>query len=193
MKDSRLIAIVGNEANFPKTNTKEIAICGRSNCGKSSLINTLFNTKKLAHTSSKPGKTITINFFKYSDNLSIVDLPGYGYAKVSFKIKDEWGKVLEKYFNNRKQLKKVMLLIDVRREITVDEINFIDWLNKERIEVFIIFTKIDKLNKNDFSKKKLYLIDKINSLWQDTNYKTFFTSSMKKIGIEELKKEIEKI
>lgn len=193
MKDSRLIAIVGKEANFPKINKKEVAICGRSNCGKSTLINTIFNTKRLAHTSSKPGKTITINFFNYLDKLTIVDLPGYGYAKVSFEIKDAWGKILEKYFKSRKQLKKAMILIDVRREITDDEINFINWLNKEKIEVIIIFTKIDKLNRNDFTKKRLYLIDKINSLWQDINYKIFFISSVKKTGVEELKKEIEKI
>ncbi|MCP4114663.1 MAG: YihA family ribosome biogenesis GTP-binding protein [Desulfobacteraceae bacterium] len=125
----------------------ELAFAGRSNVGKSSLINTLLNRKKLVKTSSKPGCTQLINFFMLNNELSIVDLPGYGYAKVSKKVRAQWGPMVERYLKIRETLRAMVLLIDMRREPGKEEFGLIDWFEANRVPYIIVLTKADKLSK----------------------------------------------
>lgn len=143
----------------PPTDMPEIAFLGRSNVGKSSFINSICNMKKLAKTSATPGKTRLINFFEINEKFMFVDLPGYGYAKVSAKMQEEWQKNLEDYLLNREQLKCLILLIDARHDIQKNDLMMIEWLNYHKLNYRIIATKADCYSKsklqahlNDLSK-----------------------------------------
>ena len=125
----------------PKSKLPEYALVGRSNVGKSSLINSLFNNKKIAKISSKPGKTVLINHFKVNSNFYIVDLPGYGYASISKKIKEDIRRIHGTYFKSRKQLLYTFLLIDIRHDIQKIDVEFMDFLNKNYCPFIIVFTK----------------------------------------------------
>ncbi len=136
----------------PKPVLPEIAVIGRSNVGKSSLINTLFNQKKLAKISSQPGKTRLINYFDVDERYYFVDLPGYGFAKVSKNERDKWKQFIERYLINNRELLMVLLLIDSRRGImSIDEM-MLEWLNYYRIKFIIVLTKIDKISQNELVK-----------------------------------------
>lgn len=126
----------------------EIALAGRSNVGKSSFINKLINRKNLARTSSKPGKTQTLNFYKINDIFYFVDVPGYGYAKVSKKEKEKWGPMMEEYFTTRENLKVAMLITDLRHEPTKDDISMYEFLKYHDLNVVVVATKLDKIPKN---------------------------------------------
>jgi GTP-binding protein len=132
----------------------EIAFAGRSNVGKSSLINHLIGRKKLAKVSDTPGKTQTINFFNIDEILSLVDLPGYGFAKVPVKMKTLWAEAIDFYLNNRDHLKLVLLLLDIRRTLRDEDLMFIEWAKHNNIQVLIIFTKCDKLKTSEKKKQK---------------------------------------
>ena len=127
----------------PPTNMSEIAFLGRSNVGKSSFINSICNMKKLAKTSATPGKTRLINFFEINEKFMFVDLPGYGYAKVSAKIQQDWQKNLEDYLLNREQLKCLILLVDARHDLQKNDLQMIEWLNFHNLDFRIIATKTD--------------------------------------------------
>jgi|SRR5579862_1075652 len=127
----------------------EIAIVGRSNVGKSSLINSLFKGQKLAKASSTPGKTQSINFFNIDQQLVLVDLPGYGYAKVSKEIKEKWSVLIETYLHTRKSLQLILFLIDSRREPTEEDIAFLQWASHRRIPLLLVFTKADKIKPSE--------------------------------------------
>jgi GTP-binding protein len=135
----------------------EIAVIGRSNVGKSSLINTLFNRKNLAKISSTPGKTRLINYFSIDNQLYFVDLPGYGYAKLSKKIRSGWQKNIEAYFKNNQELKLVLLLLDSRHEIMDNDRMMIDWLQHYRISYIMVLTKSDKISNNQYRARSLKL------------------------------------
>ncbi|SHG74218.1 MULTISPECIES: ribosome biogenesis GTP-binding protein YihA/YsxC [Virgibacillus] len=137
-----------SEKQYPNDQLPEIALAGRSNVGKSSFINTLINRKNLARTSSKPGKTQTLNFYLINDAFYFVDVPGYGYAKVSKKERQKWGKMMEEYFEKRHSLKAVLLITDIRHEPTVDDLQMYDFLKYYELPVLIIATKLDKVSKN---------------------------------------------
>lgn len=137
-----------SEQQYPNDQLPEIALAGRSNVGKSSFINTLINRKNLARTSSKPGKTQTLNFYKINDAFYFVDVPGYGYAKVSKKERQKWGKMMEDYFTKRSSLKAVLLITDIRHEPTDDDLQMYDFLKYYELPVIIIGTKLDKIPKN---------------------------------------------
>lgn len=155
-----------NEKQYPNFKFNEIAMVGRSNVGKSSLINKLLNRKNFARVSSKPGKTITINFYNIDDSLGIVDLPGYGYAKVSKSEKEKWGDMINSYLNGRKNLKVIFMLIDSRHGPTDDDIMMLDWIKFYRKDFFVIATKVDKLKP---SQRKEILEDCFNKLSIDND------------------------
>lgn len=134
-----------SKKQYPDTNLPEIAFAGRSNVGKSSLINKLLNRKKLARVSAQPGKTATINFYDIDKSLIFVDLPGYGFAKVSKQEKEKWGKMIEEYLNEREQLIQVVLLVDMRHKPTNDDVMMFDWIVDSGFEPVVIATKKDKV------------------------------------------------
>ena len=140
--------------DYPYHMLPEIALAGRSNVGKSSLINRLVNHKKLARTSSKPGKTQTINFYQMDQKFYFVDLPGYGFAKVPDHVKDEWGEMIETYLFNRGNLESVILLIDARHKPTKDDQMMYDWLLEMKVPTLVVATKFDKVKKSKRQKQK---------------------------------------
>lgn len=146
-----LIAAVKYE-QYPPKDAPEIALCGRSNVGKSSLINTLVNRKNLARTSATPGKTATINFYEIKDKYRLVDLPGYGYAKVSKEEKKKWGGMIENYLSKRENLKGVFLLVDARHRPTEDDKTMFEWIKTFGYEPIVVATKLDKLKKSEIEK-----------------------------------------
>ena len=134
-----------SKKQYPNTDLPEIAFAGRSNVGKSSLINKLLNRKKLARVSAQPGKTATINFYDIDKTLIFVDLPGYGFAKVSRQEKEKWGRMIEEYLNEREQLIQVVLLVDMRHKPTNDDVMMFNWIVESGFEPVVIATKKDKV------------------------------------------------
>jgi len=149
--------------DYPPDALPEVAFAGKSNVGKSSLINTIVNRKKLARTSSTPGRTQSINFFCINKKISFVDLPGYGFAKVPRKIKQQWKPMVEQYLENRKSLALVVVILDSRREPATDDRNLLEWLTFYSIPILLVMTKTDKLSRNKIAKQKA-LIRKILTL-----------------------------
>lgn len=145
-------ASYGTFAQLPPSEKAEIAFAGRSNVGKSSLLNKLLNRKGLARVSSVPGKTVTINFYTV-DNVYFTDLPGYGYAKVSDNEKKRWADLMEGYFGSGRNIKLVVVLTDMRRSITKDDVNMIEYLTHYNLPFAVVMTKSDKLNKSEYSKR----------------------------------------
>ncbi len=152
IKSAALETVCGITSTLPENQLMEIAFAGKSNVGKSSLINALMNRKSLARTSSQPGKTQTINFYNVNNEIYFVDLPGYGYAKVSEEIKAKWGKMIEKYLKKSKQLKAVFLLIDIRHEPSANDKQMYSWILANGFHPIIIATKADKISRNQLQK-----------------------------------------
>ncbi len=148
VKSAEFIKSAVKPEQYPPEGPPEIAFAGRSNVGKSSLINTLVNRKHLVKTSSTPGRTQLLNFFDINGDAVFVDLPGYGYAKVPARIKNNWGPMVEKFLSSRQTLKGVVLILDIRRRPKEEETNFINWLFAHSIPVILVLTKADKLSKN---------------------------------------------
>ena len=174
----------------PNKNLPEFAFVGRSNVGKSSLINSLLNNKSIAKISSKPGKTLLINHFRINDKLYIVDLPGYGYATVSKKIKEDIKTMHKNYFKLRKELLYTFLLIDIRHDIQKKDIEFMEFLIDNYCPFVIIFTKSDKLKINQLDVQIENLKEQLSKYWEDLP-KMFVTSSKNKLGINEIHSFIE--
>lgn len=147
-----LETVCGITSTLPENQLPEFAFAGKSNVGKSSLINAMINRKALARTSSQPGKTQTINFYNVEEQLYFVDLPGYGYAKVSQQTKEKWGKMIERYLRKSQQLKLVFLLIDIRHEPSANDKNMYEWIEYNGFEPVIIATKLDKINRSQVQK-----------------------------------------
>ncbi len=152
IKNVELSIVCGITSTLPETDRVEIAFAGKSNVGKSSLINALMNRKALARTSATPGKTQTINFYNINDIMYLVDLPGYGYAKVSEREKEQWGKLIERYLHTSKQLKAVFLLIDIRHEPSANDRQMYEWIIAQGYYPIIIATKLDKLKRSQVQK-----------------------------------------
>ena len=149
IKSAELETVCGPTSKLPENGMPEIAFAGKSNVGKSSLINALINRKALARTSSQPGKTQTINFYNVNKELYFVDLPGYGYAKASKESQEKWGVMIEKYLKTSKQLKAVFLLVDIRHEAKSHDKMMYEWIEYNGYEPVIIATKADKIKKNE--------------------------------------------
>ena len=153
IKEVALETVCGITSKLPVNDKPEIAFAGKSNVGKSSLINALINRKSLARISATPGKTQTINFYNINGEMYLVDLPGYGYAKVSEKEKEAWGKMIERYLHQSAMLKAVFLLIDIRHEPSKNDKMMYDWILHQGYEPVIIATKLDKIKKSQLSKQ----------------------------------------
>ena len=183
IKSVNLETVCGITSKLPENVLPEIAFAGKSNVGKSSLINGLMNRKSLARTSSQPGKTQTINFYNINEALYFVDLPGYGYAKVSESIKEKWGKMIENYLHKSRQLKAVFLLIDIRHEPSANDKNMYEWMAYNGYEPVIIATKLDKINRSQ-RPKHIKMIKE--SLGMPKNGLVFPFSAISKEGREEI-------
>ena len=148
IKKVNLDIVIGVTSAIPQTELPEVAFAGKSNVGKSSLINALMNRKSYARTSSQPGKTQTINYYNINDAMFLVDLPGYGYANANQQVKAKWGKMVEKYLNVSKQLRQVFLLIDIRHDPSANDKMMYDWIVANGYHPVIIATKLDKLKRS---------------------------------------------
>ncbi len=189
IKRAELLTSCSHPSQFPKTGLPEVAFLGRSNVGKSSLLNALVQRKKLAHTSSTPGKTRLIHFFHVeagSDELLLVDLPGYGWAKVSRKEREGWQKLIEGYLEGRPELRAAMLLQDLRRDFTEDETLLLEWLAERDVPSLVAITKTDKLKP---MRRKARLAELKKSLDVPTAA-IIPTSSQTRDGIDQLWKQI---
>jgi GTP-binding protein len=160
--------------DYPFHHLPEIALAGRSNVGKSSLINKVVNRKKMAFTSSKPGKTQTINFYQIDNYFYFVDLPGYGFARVSKEEKEEWGRMIESYLIERENLEALLLVVDARHKPTQDDIQMFNWILQMNMPAMVVATKVDKI-KNSQKKKQERLIKETLGISQFTPF-TFFST-----------------
>lgn len=183
IKTSELACVCGPTSKFPDYDKTEIAFAGRSNVGKSSLINSLLNRKNLARTSSSPGKTVTINFYDINSEFYLVDLPGYGYAKASMESRAKWGKMIEKYLSTRKNLSGIILLVDIRHAPTKDDVMMYDYIKNSGKDFVIVATKYDKI-KRSMRDKQLKLIRE--TLHTSKDQKIIVHSSVDKTGRDEL-------
>lgn len=181
--DAKLLATAVKPTQYPDTLVPEIAFAGRSNVGKSSLINCLTNRTKLARTSSTPGKTATINFYDIAGQYRLVDLPGYGYAKVSKEEQQRWAKMIETYLSDRFNLVQIIQLVDARHKPTQDDLTMLNWIRHFGYTPVVVATKLDKLKKSEIE-KNLTVIYEMMELDDDSILLPF--SSEKKTGREDL-------
>ncbi|EGF39553.1 GTP-binding protein YsxC [Lactobacillus helveticus MTCC 5463] len=190
IKSSNYAVSAVREDQYPKDNLPEIALSGRSNVGKSSLINTLLNRKNLARTSSQPGKTQTLNFYLINDEFYLVDVPGYGYARVSQKKRQEFGEMIQDYLETRPNLKGLVILIDSRHEPTKDDIAMYNYAQYLNLPILVVCTKIDKIKKSQVNKAMSRLKKNIDLNYDYVTVLTF--SSVTKLHVAELGNWIER-
>ena len=153
VKSLSLETVCGITSKLPENKCPEVAFAGKSNVGKSSLINALVNRKSFARTSSEPGKTQTINFYNVNNELYLVDLPGYGYARTSMETREKWGKMIEKYLHTSQMLKAVFLLVDIRHEPSQNDVNMYDWIKYQGFAPVVIATKADKIKRSQLPRQ----------------------------------------
>ena len=184
-KKAEFLKSSGKVSQCPESPLKEVAFIGRSNVGKSSLINALTNNQKLAKTSSKPGKTQHINHFVINDDWHLVDLPGYGYAKVPKNLKDSFKGMISNYLLNREQLQCVFVLLDSRHKLQKIDNVFIEWLGENGVPFCLVYTKLDKLKRHEKVANVKSIEDELLETWEFLPA-TFPTSAEKKEGLKEL-------
>lgn len=183
IKKVDLEIVIGVTSAIPETDKPEVAFAGKSNVGKSSLINAMMNRKSYARTSSQPGKTQTVNFYNINDVMYLVDLPGYGYANANEAVKAKWGKMIEKYLTTSQQLKQVFLLIDIRHEPSNNDKIMYDWVVSNGFHPIIVATKLDKIKRSQIQ-KQVKIVREGLGLGQDDILIPF--SAETKQGLEEL-------
>lgn len=176
-----ILLSAANKSHYPQDDIPEVALAGRSNVGKSSFINTLLNRKNLARTSGKPGKTQLLNFFNVDDKLRLVDVPGYGYARVSKKEREKWGRMIEEYLTSRENLKAVVSLVDFRHEPSADDVQMYEFLKYYEIPVILVATKADKIPRGKWNKHESIIKKKLDF---DTSDSFIIFSSVTKEGLE---------
>ena len=181
--DAKFIGSYPSTEDLPVDQGSEIAFCGRSNCGKSSILNALTNNKKLAKTSKTPGRTQSINVFEIKSNsdFKIIDLPGYGYAKVSKKMRASWGQEIEKYLMTRECLNALCIIMDIRHPFKEDDKSLIDWCESKDLPMILLLNKADKLSKSQIAKTVLNATKELNKL--STEHFVIPVSATKKTGI----------
>ena len=187
IKQVELQHVCGITSKLPDTGQVEVAFAGKSNVGKSSLINALMNRKSLARTSAQPGKTQTINFYNINEAMYLVDLPGYGYAKVSQSEKQRWAKLMQGYFDAERNVALVIQILDMRHEPTADDFDMINFLIERDLPFLVVCTKSDKLNKTQFNAQNAYFED----LFREHEIPFIPYSSQTGFGLETLKQHIE--
>ncbi|MBQ3520513.1 MAG: YihA family ribosome biogenesis GTP-binding protein [Firmicutes bacterium] len=183
IKKSDLETVAVKPSQYPPENLKEIAFAGRSNVGKSSLLNLITNRKKLARVSGSPGKTRTINFYIINDEFRVVDLPGYGYAKVSKSMSEGWGDMMETYLGNRPNLVKVIQLVDIRHAPSKQDVEMYNYLRHYGLDGIVVATKADKISRNQLPK---HIKEIRQTLKLSSDDKVIPVSALKKTGYEEL-------
>ena len=179
--NAEILLSAANKSHYPQDEIPEIALAGRSNVGKSSFINTLLNRKNLARTSGKPGKTQLLNFFNIDDKLRFVDVPGYGYAKVSKTERVKWGKMIEEYLTIRENLRAVVSLVDFRHEPSTDDVQMYEFLKYYEIPVIVVATKADKIPRGKWNKHESIIKKKLDF---DKNDDFIIFSSVNKDGLD---------
>ena len=187
IRSSEIVVSAIKKEQYPSEGLPEIALVGRSNVGKSSATNALLNRRNFARTSQTPGKTRTINFYKINEEFYFVDLPGYGYAKVSKSEKDKWGVIMERYLQDREELCAIFLLVDIRHEPTNDDVMMYEWIKHFGYNCVVIATKADKISRGQYQKHISIIRKKLN-LAKDE--KVIPLSSSKKTGVEDVWNEI---
>jgi GTP-binding protein len=160
----KFVTSAGRPAGFPVADRPEVAFAGRSNVGKSSLINTITNRKKLARTSGTPGRTQLINFFSVGENLYLVDLPGYGFARVPVSVRNSWMRLVETYIETRATLAAVVVILDIRRDPSDSDINLLEKLDSRGLTAIVVLTKADKLSRSRATSRSASLASKIESI-----------------------------
>ncbi len=190
IKKADLVAVAVKKSQYPEDNKKEIAFAGRSNVGKSSLLNLLVNRKNLARVSGSPGKTRTINFYEINDEFRIVDLPGYGYAKVSKSVTEGWGDMIEAYLAGRQKLLKVVQLVDIRHTPSAQDVQMYEWLKHYGFDGIVVATKSDKISRNEMAKS---ISDIRKTLGLSPEDKVIPVSTLKRTGYDKLMEELDRL
>lgn len=190
IKKAELEAVAVKKAQYPEDTMEEIAFAGRSNVGKSSLLNLLTGRKSLARVSGNPGKTRTINFYRINDEFRIVDLPGYGYARVAKSVTENWGDMMEEYFQNRNGLRKVVQLVDIRHAPSAQDVQMYEYLRHYGLDGIVVATKADKVSRNEQAKCLKVIRQSLNLGPDDL---VIPVSALKRNGHDRLLEEIEKI
>ncbi|MDX2506442.1 MAG: ribosome biogenesis GTP-binding protein YihA/YsxC [Gammaproteobacteria bacterium] len=185
-KSAEFLLSVNKLSQLPSDDTIEVAFAGRSNAGKSSAINTITNNKNLCRTSKTPGRTQMINFFTLDSQRHLVDLPGYGYAKVPLKVKQHWQNLLERYLVERASLRGVVMIMDVRRPLTEYDCQMLAWCRGSKMSTHILLTKADKLKRGAAQNTLLSVKQQLKTDFPGTTVQLF--SSLKKTGVDEVKK-----
>ncbi|MDF3001475.1 MAG: YihA family ribosome biosis GTP-binding protein [Bacillota bacterium] len=190
IRKAELVATAVKKNQYPEDNKKEIAFAGRSNVGKSSLLNLLVNRRNLARVSGSPGKTRTINFYEINEEFRIVDLPGYGYAKVSKSVTENWGEMIEGYLAGREGLLKVVQLVDIRHTPSAQDVQMYQWLRHYGFDGIVVATKADKISRNEMTK----CISEIRkTLGLSPEDKVIPVSTLKRTGYDELLAELDRL
>lgn len=179
--NAEILLSAANKSHYPEDEIPEIALAGRSNVGKSSFINTLLNRKNLARTSGKPGKTQLLNFFNIDNQLRFVDVPGYGYAKVSKTERAKWGRMIEEYLTTRENLRAVVSLVDFRHEPSADDVQMYEFLKYYEIPVIVVATKADKIPRSKWNKHESVIKKRLDF---DKNDDFLIFSSVNKDGLD---------
>jgi len=190
IKNAELVAVAVKPEQYPPDDRVEIAFAGRSNVGKSSLLNLMTVRKSLARVSGSPGKTRTINFYEVNGEFRIVDLPGYGYAKVSKQVTAGWGEMVEKYLEHRDSLRKVVQLVDIRHLPTNQDIQMYEYLRHYGLDGLVVATKADKVSRNELAKQLAQIRKTLNLSKED---KVIPVSALKRTGVDELMEELDAI
>ena len=180
--NAEILLSAANKSHYPQDDIPEIALAGRSNVGKSSFINTLLNRKNLARTSGKPGKTQLLNFFNIDDKLRFVDVPGYGYAKVSKTERAKWGKMIEEYLTSRDNLRALVSLVDLRHDPSADDVQMYEFLKYYEIPVIVVATKTDKIPRGKWNKHESAIKKKLDF---DKTDDFIIFSSVDKTGLDQ--------
>lgn len=190
IKNPRFVTSAYSYHDYPNHNLPEIAFSGRSNVGKSSMINKLLNRKKLARISSQPGRTQSINFYNIDERFFLIDLPGYGFARVPEKIKDQWAALIEDYLHNRPNLAGIVQIVDARHKPTQDDIMMINWLIETGFPIMVAATKVDKISKGQYHKQKKLIMNTLG-LEEDDIF-TFFSAKTGE-GLKDLSRFIDEL